>query len=843
MQKTGIIKEQFHLLKQIVLTERNKFSLDEEQILRSTYRKFYKTKRIQKNSILYESYAGRGMICNPYAIFKAFSRLPIFNKYHHYWVLDDLEDNQSIIQEYQNFPNVHFIQYKSKEYLYHMATAAFLINNVAFPAFFTPKKKQIYINTWHGIPLKTLGFDIPSGNISSKNTLRNFLMCDYLISPNSFMTEIYKKAFKLENLYPGRIIQEGQPRNDNLFNTSSLDVVKNLNSHGIEIDLNKTIILFAPTWRGKAYETPDTSLEEYFKFINIMEQNLDQKKYQILIKPHQIVYKHIKGSKNLTNQFIPATVDTNELLSIVDILVSDYSSIFFDFLATEKPILFYIPDFEEYRRSRGIYHSLDTLPGPVAVNMEELPKWIKEIDSISMKYTEKYRQQKQWACPYDDGKVCARILDIIINQNENLRLISILNPHKKRLLLFGGFLEDNSITYSLENLLDYIDYNKFDITLLVLSDKDGSNHDAINSIPSNVRVMTFLGPPNTSLKENIYYKAFTEHKLNNKLKHFISLNKFFRQESLRVFGKSQFNFAVDYLGTNLHFNMLLLHSSADQKYVWQHNDLAEGENITDSSLKTIFSFYRLYNKIIFDSASSMRKALKYLSSKMASEKFSSCHNLINYKRIENSLNERNTLILDNKTYCVSNAHSEEIDSKLMLDLVPAPDADVISFVTKGKLIKQKNFPTLIQSFHKIAADYPKSRLYIIGEGPMKDYLKKLIKEINLDHQVYLLGSLKDPYTFMNKCDCFIFMSDTEGHPIDILEARVINLPIIACSIDKHDDICIKNGQIISDLKVEKLYGAMKKFLTEDMRPYNFDIIKYNISAYREFEKLFSDQDK
>ena len=78
-----------------------------------------------------------------------------------------------------------------------------------------------------------------------------------------------------------------------------------------------------------------------------IEENVDTREYQVLVKPHQIVYYHIKDTVGITGQYIPATVDTNELLRATDVLISDYSSIYFDYLVSKKPILFFIPDLAE----------------------------------------------------------------------------------------------------------------------------------------------------------------------------------------------------------------------------------------------------------------------------------------------------------------------------------------------------------------------------------------------------------------------------------------------------------------------------------------------------------------
>ena len=163
---------------------------------RTLYAYYYKYLPVKENVILYESFFGRGLLCNPYAFFLELISNKEYKNYIHVWVIEDFESNQAIINTYSTNKNIKFIRYGSREYLKYLCSAKYLINNFTFPSYFTKKAGQIYINTWHGIPLKTLGFDTPNGNVEVTNVLRNFLHTDYLISASSFLTDIYKKIFR-----------------------------------------------------------------------------------------------------------------------------------------------------------------------------------------------------------------------------------------------------------------------------------------------------------------------------------------------------------------------------------------------------------------------------------------------------------------------------------------------------------------------------------------------------------------------------------------------------------------------------------------------------------------------
>lgn len=164
------------------------------------------------------------MICNPYAIFQYLLEKEEYQDYTHIWVIDDFADNKLQIEKYEQYPNVRFVKYKTKEYCKALATTKYLINNVSFPSYFLKREEQIYLNTWHGTPLKNMGFDIPGANITQGNTMKNLLSADYLISSGPYMTRTaYENSYKLKNLYEGTILEEGFPRNDKFADSSDRD--------------------------------------------------------------------------------------------------------------------------------------------------------------------------------------------------------------------------------------------------------------------------------------------------------------------------------------------------------------------------------------------------------------------------------------------------------------------------------------------------------------------------------------------------------------------------------------------------------------------------------------------
>lgn len=349
-----------------------------KQSLKKKYEKALEKKiPIKKNTILYESFWGRGMIDNPYALFLY---LLDDEKYQHVWVLNDL-NYYPCIKKFEKYNNVSFVEYNSQEYFEYLVSAEYLINNVTFESYFMKQEGQVYINTWHGTPIKKMGFDVEGDLDKTNNIYQNFLSADYLLSANQITTDMYLHSFHLNEKYQGEIVEGYYPRNDLLFTTKKENLLLDLKEADVEIDPNKKIILYAPTWREDNKGLVKNNIDEIISFEKELKRNLESlDRYEILLKPHQFVYENLKGNDEFIGKLIPSYIDTNQLLSIVDVLITDYSSIFIDYMCTKKPIIFYSPDIDLYQNERGLNITVDQLPGPTYNKVEDVVGYLLKIE-------------------------------------------------------------------------------------------------------------------------------------------------------------------------------------------------------------------------------------------------------------------------------------------------------------------------------------------------------------------------------------------------------------------------------------------------------------------------------
>ena len=353
--------------------------------LRSKYTRYYKNLKIKDNFILYESYHGKNMTCNPYAIFKRLYSDPEFKDYIHIWALNKKNNKDNwYFNKYKKDPRVRFVELHSREYLKALTTCKYLINNVTFPPYFQKKEGQVYINTWHGTPLKTLGKDMGGPIGQHANIQRNLLQSDIIVNPNHYTSDIILNSHDLWGIYKGKVAVIGYPRVDSIFQKLPEEIRSMLGLNG-----GSKVILYAPTWRGNVGNVRN-STKELEQIIWELNMKLP-KDYKLLIKVHSLVYKYVKEHSELSKICIPDWVDTNELLGEIDILITDYSSIFVDFLATKKPVLFLLYDKEEYEAERGLYFSLDELPGPVLYSVDEVISCLNNLNEVKEKYENLYK--------------------------------------------------------------------------------------------------------------------------------------------------------------------------------------------------------------------------------------------------------------------------------------------------------------------------------------------------------------------------------------------------------------------------------------------------------------------
>ena len=388
--------------------------------LNKYYKKMSKKIPVDDKMVIFEAFFAKKYACSPKAIYEYMLTAPEYKDFKFVWVFRNINDPE--IKEIFEGKRTILLKYKTKKYYRFYARAKYWVTNARIPDCIVKKPEQVYIQCWHGTPLKKLGWDIEvKGNnaLSSNKEVRRQYNHDasrysYMISPSRFCTEKLTSAFNLKALGKEDImVEKGYPRNDELF-TFDDEKVKRIRET-IGIPEGKKVILYAPTWRDNQH----TLGVGYTFDIGIDLKALRARygdDYVILMRMHYLIASKMNlGGVSDFAIDVSNYNNVNDLYIVSDILITDYSSVFFDYANLKRPILFYMYDLDEYQgNTRDFYISLDELPGPIIKEEKELSDAIGNIESINTEYAKKYKAFNDKFNYLDDAHASQRVANTCI---------------------------------------------------------------------------------------------------------------------------------------------------------------------------------------------------------------------------------------------------------------------------------------------------------------------------------------------------------------------------------------------------------------------------------------------
>lgn len=384
-------------------------ALQDYIIHKKTYRVYQQLTPLKQNSYLFTSYSGSSISDSPLYIAKELSK----NTNNKIYFTSKNINKDRLFCESNNL-NFELVDTASLQFPKLLATCKYVTTNSRVPTFFNKRKNQIFINTWHGTPLKTLGAGMRSGVRDIGRNQNQFLMSDYFLHPNAFTKEKISEDFCMDELFSGQHVLQGYPRNDPFFYSEERKrIIKNkLNLNG------KKIFVYMPTWRGETINSINT--ETYKQELTILLEILDNALPDdtvLIVKLHQSL--NITSISNSYKNIIPypELFDIYEILSVSDLLITDYSSIMFDYLYSEKPIILFIYDYKQYNEERGFYIDAKETPFSKAYTTEELISLLKSPLS-----TDGYSEYiKRFCLPYKDSFTMQSINNIYKNKKQKAK--------------------------------------------------------------------------------------------------------------------------------------------------------------------------------------------------------------------------------------------------------------------------------------------------------------------------------------------------------------------------------------------------------------------------------------
>lgn len=378
---------------------------NKKALYKTLYIHIFMKKPLAKNWIVFESFFGKSYSDSPKYIYEYISaNFP--GKYKCIWIVN---------KKGSRIPFRHKkVKRFSLRYYYYMARCGYIVFNSRQPEWVVKREGNVFLQTWHGTPLKKLVFDIEDINSASpkykQQVYKQSRFWDYLIAANGFSSETFKRCFMFDNA----MLETGYPRND-ILHSADRDQIATIIRKRIGIPKDKKIVLYAPTWRDDEFYGKGQYKFELQINLELMKKELGDE-YVFLLRTHYFIADSIDLTSFSGFAYNMSKYDDiSELYLISDILITDYSSVFFDFANLKRPMLFYTYDLEKYRDIlRGFYIDIEKeVPGPLLFTTEEVVDSIKNIDKITEDYRSRYEVFYNRFCGWEDGQASKKVVESV----------------------------------------------------------------------------------------------------------------------------------------------------------------------------------------------------------------------------------------------------------------------------------------------------------------------------------------------------------------------------------------------------------------------------------------------
>jgi CDP-glycerol glycerophosphotransferase len=364
-----------------------------------------------RDVVFYNSFTGRQYSDSPRAVHEELVRrgLPL----EHLWVV---ADGQAALP-----PSAREVALWQHEWYEALATSRYIVTNQHLPNWFRRRPGQVVVQTWHGTPLKRIGFDIEDLQFADtkyfeklEEEAKNW---SHLVSPNRFSTPILRRAFR----YEGEMLEIGYPRNDILFATDERReaIVKEVRRR-LGLPEGKKVVLYAPTWRDDEFYSGGKYKISMMLDLDAARERLGDD-HVLLVRRHPNVVDDILGAGNGFVFDVSTYPDMADLLAITDVLITDYSSVMFDFASTGRPMLFFTYDLAHYRdKLRGFYFDFEAeAPGPLLGTSDEVIDAVADVDTVAGHYAARYQAFARRSSDLDDGHASERLVDAMLAAARN----------------------------------------------------------------------------------------------------------------------------------------------------------------------------------------------------------------------------------------------------------------------------------------------------------------------------------------------------------------------------------------------------------------------------------------
>ena len=528
---------------------------------------------IDEKLVLLEGGQGSNINGNMFSMLKELKTNPRWKEYTCAFVVtEDTMEKAKKRMAFYGFKDVVLSVRNSKEYLKHLATAKYVMTDNSFPPYFNKRDEQIFFNTWHGTPLKTLGKANKSSLSSIGNVQKNYLMSDYALFPNEFTRNVFMDDYYLRNIYKGKSLIANYPRNYIFYDAEAgVEMKKKLGFEG------KKIYAYMPTWRDAANDIQKAaSIKETEAILQEFDKKLDDSSV-LLVNLHFLLSSEINCDKYKHVEYFSGDYDTYEILNACDGLITDYSSVFFDFAITGKKVILFAYDKEKYLSTRGTYMPFEDLPFAIVEKVDDVVREMQKPYEVSKEFLDEY-------CPNGSIDSCEKLFEMLVTGESDVYKIETTIPeNEKTCFVYAGVLPDAHM-----GGLEIFKEQNPDYKYIVAYRRNLSQKkkDAVEAIDPAITLYGLLNAFQFTFKEFFVFIVF---RLFGKVICGETLSNFFEREAKRMFYSFEPDMVVDFSCGNVIISGLLQKLKGKKKNI-KHGDFFAVANKTKKINDFVYGF-------------------------------------------------------------------------------------------------------------------------------------------------------------------------------------------------------------------------------------------------------------
>lgn len=744
----------------------------------------YRKKPMQHKTILLEGTHGRGIEGHIYAL-----ALYLKENFTEYKVLIAVRKSVKIPDEFAG----DCIEHMSRQYLYHLATAEILINDTSFWSFFHKRADQKYYIFWHGTPLKCLGKATQVQGYG--NVQRNLASADKIFVNNVFTKDILARDFGIAEIVNTEFVVAPSPRNSILFDKSNVVSGR---------------YVYMPTWRDERKDI--TELVEHLKKID--SGLVDHEELYVKLHPFEAEQFELNGHEFKHIKPFPSDQELYCFLATTEKLITDYSSIMFDFAVTGRPILLFTYDLKDYENSRGIYFSVNDLPFTKSITTEDLLSALREKQDMDLS------EINNQFNPVDFKDGTELIFETLLGNNQSGERISYYPQWngKKNILIYAYKFDNNGITNSLLNLLEKVDYSANNY-ILTWPDGliDSGREEVVRQLPRGVHTFIESGKTQASFSEMIHTFAYmTELPADTN-----KVGKMYQRDFDRLFPNLPISTFVHYPGYDRSYAVWTwaLKPLGIKTMIFVHTDMEQEFRVNKNlKKKIIYESYRKSNHVVCVSKSIGEK----VKAQVSEANITVMNVLINPERIRK---------------LAEMPLPEDIPQRLMTDFC---DDRIKVFINVGRFSKQKGLDRLISAFDML--ENTNTRLLIIGSyGPEEAAIRKQVEESKRRDDIYLFSKIDAPYNFIAAADCFVFSSRYEGYGMVVFESLAVGTPVVMTEVPETvEALGGRDRAMVVENSIPGLRTGMEDFLRWGLKRSLYDFKSESRNVILIWTKLLRD---